>query len=310
MLQRELEKFAATLSDTYYPPQVVFETTAYCNLKCSMCSHKFMKRKKGEMPFSLFSKVIDEIATYDTEGTDIWFSVHGEALLRGPELGDFIRYAKKAKKRTFLNTNGMLLNSTNLEWLLDSGIDGIIIGLDGFSENSYNKIRNGGNYETVKNNTLALLKRLKEENRLTPTVEVQFVVMPENAHELEDFKKFWLPQGANLKIRNKLSWGGMVSTPYLESSGVERIPCVWLIRNLHVLWNGIVPLCGGDLEGDHPAGDVNKESLLSIWHGVQRDRRLMHLNRQFEKLSEPCKSCWDWQVADSLKLKAEQESLT
>ena len=80
-----------------FPNVVLLDTISYCNLKCSMCVHKEMKREKGIMPWSLFSKIIDEIAQLD-KGIRVWMVFFGEALLlkkKKCSIFDMIAYAKR-----------------------------------------------------------------------------------------------------------------------------------------------------------------------------------------------------------------------
>ena len=53
-----LKRIEAGLREYEFPPQIVIETTAYCNYKCLMCAHKDMTRAKGKMPMSLYKKII------------------------------------------------------------------------------------------------------------------------------------------------------------------------------------------------------------------------------------------------------------
>ncbi len=63
-----------------FPKVVLIDTVSYCNLKCSMCIHKDMSRKKGIMRWSLFTKIIEEIAVTDA-GVRVWMIFFGEALI-------------------------------------------------------------------------------------------------------------------------------------------------------------------------------------------------------------------------------------
>src|SRR3989304_407613 len=79
-----------------FPKVILVDTISYCNLKCSMCVHKEMTRKKGIMPWGLFTKIIDEIAETD-KNTRVWMVFFGEALIlkkRKPSIFDMIAYAK------------------------------------------------------------------------------------------------------------------------------------------------------------------------------------------------------------------------
>ena len=65
-----------------FPPQVIIETTAGCNLRCAHCSHASMQRKKSHMPMALYRRLIDEIAE-TAPATEVWPTFYGEAFLLG-----------------------------------------------------------------------------------------------------------------------------------------------------------------------------------------------------------------------------------
>ena len=105
---------SARLSEsTAFPKVVLIDTVSFCNLRCSMCVHKLMKRKKGVMSWQLFTKIIDEIADVD-KGTRVWLVFFGEALIikkRKPGIFEMIAYAKKKGLRdVVLNSNATLLD--------------------------------------------------------------------------------------------------------------------------------------------------------------------------------------------------------
>jgi len=116
--------------------------------------------------------------------------------------------------------------------------------------------------------------------------------MDENEHEIEAFKAYWLNRGATLKVRKKLSWGGKFGTP-LDVLKEERIPCPWAITMMHVFWDGRVPRCPGDTEGDEGVGNAWDEPLVVLWERLG-DYRQKHLEYHFDELPERCKTCKDW----------------
>lgn len=77
--QSQLEQGGLVNSEVF-PKVVLIDTISYCNLKCSMCFYRNMKRKKGIMSWDLFTKIIDEIADVD-KNVRVWMVFLGEALL-------------------------------------------------------------------------------------------------------------------------------------------------------------------------------------------------------------------------------------
>lgn len=300
MYNPELEKIAETLQETPFPIKFAAEITASCNFACSMCHHPSMKRPKGRMPFELWKKCADEIAGVSPQ-PDCWFSFCGEPLLEPELLLRMLAYGKSVGLRSLnLNTNGMLLTPDLAEPILDSGVDVVVFGIDGFSREIYERIRVGGNRDVVYANVEHLLAR-RQARRTGPEIQVQFIEMDENTHEIEAFCAHWLAHGATLKLRNKLSWGGTFKTP-LCIPREERIPCPWAMTQMHVYWDGRVPRCPGDIEGEESVGNAWFDSLATLWQrlGTYRD---LHMRREFDQLPARCQRCKDWMVGAAKRIR-------
>lgn len=280
-----------------FPKVVLIDTTSFCDLRCSMCSHKNMTRKKGNMSEELFKKIIDEIAE-NNKNTRVWMVFFGEALiLKKKNLFPMIAYAKeKGLKDVVLNSNANLLDKEAAFGLIKSGLDSIYIGIDAFNESTYNKIRTGGNYKKVVKNVTGLIKLKEKLKSKTPKVFVQFVEMDENKDQIKDFIVFWKSKGAIVKIRPKVSWAGLIEAPNLKLSQKERYPCHWAMQTISIASDGRAVLCAVDVDARFVAGDINKESIKKIWNGKLRKIRKMHEDKKFDKLPYPCKECGDWQA--------------
>ena len=243
------------------------------------------------MDFALYQKCVDEVAR-ENKLTSFWIPDNGEALLLGSRVFDMINYAKnKGLEDVNLNTNGMLFNEESIEKILETDIDRIVFGIDAFSPESYNKIRIGGSYDLVVKNVNSILKKKKIHGLKKPEVTVQFITMDENEHEESAFKEYWLGQGAVVKIRRKLTLGGFINSDKLNTPKEKRIPCVWMCNLFHVFWDGTVPRCSGDHEAAHVMGNINKESIASIWNKNLKYYRKLHLCRKFDQLPQQCHKC-------------------
>jgi radical SAM protein with 4Fe4S-binding SPASM domain len=285
-----------------FPKVVLIDTVSYCNLRCSMCVHKNMKRKKGVMSWPLFEKIINEIAEED-KNARVWMVFFGEALLlrrRKPSIFDMIAYAKsKGLTDVVLNSNANLLNHEAAKGLIDSGLDAIYIGIDAHRSETYLKLRVGGHFEKTVHNVIHLIQLKKQMNKENPKVFTQFVEMDVNTGEKEDFIKFWTEQGAIAKIRPKVSWAGQIEAPNLILDNKERWPCHWAMQTMSITDTGKVVTCAVDLDARFIAGDVTQNSLKDIWNGKLKELRRLHLSKTFEHLPENCRNCRDWQSARS-----------
>jgi len=301
LIDPQLQRIAATLHEIPFPKKLAVEVCAECNLACTMCHHPFMKRPKDNMPFKLWTRCANQVAKIAPQ-TECWFSFCGEPLLEHERLIDMIEYGKSVGLRSLnINTNGMLLTPDIAERVLGSGVDLIVIGIDGFEPETYESIRVNGVREVLYANVEYLL-RARQRRESGPEVQVQFVVMDENEGELEPFKEFWLARGAVAKVRNKLSWGGTFETP-LCVPPEDRIPCPWALTMMHVFWDGRVPRCPGDTEGQEGVGNAWDEPLAELW-GKLGGYRQSHLDRRFGDLPERCQTCKDWMTGAAARVRA------
>lgn len=273
-----------------FPINVIVETSAYCNLRCPICPNPFMERKKGNMSFQVFKKVVDEVAMVNPD-TTLWLALLGEPLMNHNQLINMVRYAKDSGlKDVRLNTNGLLLGPRIAQQLVQAKLDYVLVSVDAWKDETYEKIRVGGSLVSLEANIqylLAIKKDLK--------VVVQFIVMEENESELEDFKDYWIESGAIVKVRPKLSWGNTIEAKNLNLTQADRTyPCPWLARTVSIQWTGRFAQCDFDFESRYSPGDINTQTIKEVWDGEILKRRQKHIAGDF---SHPlCKECKDWQV--------------
>lgn len=294
MIKPDLEGVKQTLEKYPYPVDIIVEVTRFCNLACIMCPYPVLERPQGEMSFATFKKIVDETAR-ENPSVRIWLAIMGEPLLVGEKLADYIRYAKEQGiGEVCLNTNAVFLTAKMTEKLIASGLDKILVSIDGFSKESYDQIRVGGDYELVRKNVETALALKKVSGSKTPEIIAQFIVMDENQHEVEAFKAYWLSKGATVKIRPKLGWGDAIPSSVLDSVAeeTERFPCAWLTRTVSIHWDGSFSQCDADHEGLYSPGHLDRDTIKAVWDGVLAERRQRHWNGDY--LFKPCDTCKDW----------------
>lgn len=273
-----------------FPVDVIIETCGYCNLACIMCPYPTLKRKKGEMEFPLFKKIVDEVSQHGKD-TRVWLAIMGEPLM-GKQFCRMVDYASSLNLDLHLNTNATFLEGQCLDTIVNSNINKVIVSIDASTKKTYDIIRKNGDYDRVEKNIRALLSQIQKKPSNKPDVIVQFIVMDENAQEMEEFKRKWLEFGAIVKLRLRLGWGQGVEAKDLKNAKIERFPCPWLLRQISIQWNGVVNQCDGDYEGHYCMGNLNEQSIRDIWHGEFRRRQDRHWANDF---THPlCKDCHDW----------------
>ncbi len=290
MIPENLKKAVETLKESAFPDLVMVELCGVCNLRCIMCPSPNLKRERGFMEWGIYKKVIDEIAEKRPQ-TQLWPAIMGEPLLLKDKITEYIAYAKeKGIQEVILNTNGTLLTPEIYLKLANVQLDKIIVGLDAFTEKTYNTIRIGGDYKTIHNNLIEILKMHG------PDIILQFIEMEENGGEREQFKEYWLSKGAVIKIRKRLGWGTCVESHAMDINpqSKERVPCPWLMRAMNIQWTGNVVQCDADYEGTYSVGDIRIQTIEEIWNTEFKKRRARHWNRDFDFM--PCRECKDWQA--------------
>ena len=297
---RKLLKIESRLAEHSFPPQMVVENTSYCNLKCIHCSHKEMLRPQKHMERWLWDKIVEEVGQ-EKPDCEVWPTFYGEALILGDELWDRLDYAAKVGCcNLVLNSNGMLLDrDDNIDKVLRSPLKRFILSLDGYSKETFEKIRFKAVWERVYPSVAELCRRRLERNQEYPVIVAQFSVMKENAAELEDYRNYWHSLGAEVKVRPMLEWTatGSVRTNTIEHGSSFRIACPWGHNTMAVHQDGKVVACAVDYEGRHAAGDLKTQTIREAWDALGTSVRKPHREHRWDDMPDVCKGCGDWQVA-------------
>ena len=290
------DKIRSTLKHYTYPTVVIIETINKCNLNCVMCPQDKMTRPTGSMQEHIYHKIIDDVAIHSPHDTQIWLAIMGEVLLLKNKAIDYIRYAVDSGIRDVnLNTNLVVADEQLCKDLVSTGLNKIIVGMDAASEETYRKVRVGGDFTRLLDNINFLIQAKEEAKSNIPDIVLQFIVQDENEHEVELFKELFSKKPVSLKIRPKLGWGGEgVDAPDLSIEGNERdYPCPWLNRTMSIHVTGQVAQCDAAWNGKYYHGDINFQSIAEIWNGRLAKIRERHWQKDFD--FEPCKTCDDWQ---------------
>lgn len=250
-----------------YPYYLVIDPTNICNLKCPLCPtwQDLEARPKGKMDMQTFRNILDEAGPY-------LFAVNlcnwGEPLLN-PDLPDMVRYAKKYNTAVGLSTNLNYLPDKTARELIASGIDIIVVSLDGATQENYTQYRKGGNFSTVLSN-IEKLNSMRATGNKFPLLIWQFLVSRYNESEIdkardmaEKMGMLFVPSpmrtsmGKELllplheRVREMKDW--LPVNPDYNKYAYEIAPdtktrqtsCKWLWNSAVINWDGsISPCCG------------------------------------------------------------------
>jgi MoaA/NifB/PqqE/SkfB family radical SAM enzyme len=244
------------------PVEVTLESTAKCNLSCPMCPRQIYTFDNENMDLELYRKIVRDCKDYVEF---IWPYGIGEPMIH-PQIFEMIRITRDAGIRTGLSTNATLLDDRRADMLLNCGLDYAILAFDGATKDTYEKYRVGASFEKTRENILNLLGK-KLERKSPMHVVLQMVLLKENSHEIEDYRKLWSIAGVD-EIRFKRD------EIQIDGSRIENAEFKTHRQNpCHLLWRGPVyvrydglayPCCY--MYNDPPIGDLKKQSMMEVWN--------------------------------------------
>jgi len=170
-----------------FPVSISFEPTTSCNLRCPECPSglRAFTRPTGMLKKDFFTDTIDQLSK---ELLYLVFYFQGEPYLN-PGFLDMVKYASSKKIYTATSTNAHYLNDENAKRTIESGLDRLIISIDGTTQEVYQQYRVGGRLDKVIEGAKNIVRWKKELKSKTPFVVFQFLVVKPNEHQIEDVKR-------------------------------------------------------------------------------------------------------------------------
>ncbi|MFY8004926.1 MAG: radical SAM protein, partial [Chitinophagaceae bacterium] len=169
-----------------YPISISFEPTTSCNLRCPECPSglRAFTRPTGMLEESFFKQTIDDIYK---DLVYLIFYFQGEPYLN-PNFLDMVKYASDKGIYTATSTNAHYLNDEKARKTVESGLDRLIISIDGTTQDVYQQYRVGGKLDKVLEGARNIVKWKKELKSSKPFVFFQFLVVKPNEHQIETIK--------------------------------------------------------------------------------------------------------------------------
>ena len=160
------------------------EPANFCNLECPLCLTTSItnSRPRTLLPFRTFTDFIDDVGDFLLL---LIFWNWGEPFLN-PDFFRMVAYAKAKGIVVHTSTNGNVpLSSDRALELVESGLDSLVVAVDGACEETYRKYRKGGSLARAIE-TIEAIKRAKDLRKsLTPRINMRFVVMQHNEGEID-----------------------------------------------------------------------------------------------------------------------------
>lgn len=181
-----------------HPYALIVDPANSCPLHCPGCLHNkaFQEKIGTDWPPGLltkehYDKFIDQFGPYAT--TALFYN-WGEPLLN-KNTPLFIQQAKSYLLDTSLSSN--LSVHFDAEALVLSGLDYMILSIDGATKESYECYRQGGRFDLAIENVQRLVAAKRKFNMATPWLSWQFLLFAHNKHEIELARKMATELGVN-----------------------------------------------------------------------------------------------------------------
>ena len=274
------------------PTTLWIEVTNRCNLNCLMCDRDSLNRKCENMQWPRFERIVDEALGMGIRR--IKLNRFGEPLLH-PDIHRMTAHVKsRGAPWVFFVSNGTLLDAPEREGILESGLDLLVVSIDGYTPETYGRIRNGASLEEVRSNVEELLSLRNRRGRSHPFVQINMVLMKYNEAEAPDLIRYWESRADYVNVSNYSVTGTLADHSVVAGMEFDETPspCFFLDNSMLVLASGEVTVCCSDFNGELIVGNVSERGLGEIWRGepYRKIRQLMH-DKRFDALPAICSGC-------------------
>lgn len=288
------------------PISASIEPTTACNLRCPQCPSglRSFSRPTGRLDKSLYEHMLDEMSP------QLWYLTlyfQGEPYLN-PDFTDLAALAAKRNIFTATSSNAHFLNDDNARKTVESGLNKLIVSVDGLSQETYEKYRIEGYLAKVEEGLENISKWKKKLNKQDPHVIVQFIVMKHNEHEVPRVKG-WAKKFAVDEVQLK------TAQIYDHQNGSELLPeneeyarygeqdggifqiknklfnhCWRMWHSCVITWDGRVVPCCFDKDAKYVMGDLKETGFKEIWNGEKYNnfRKQLFMKRKTIDICQDC----------------------
>lgn len=264
------------------PMTISIEPTTACNLRCPECPSglRAFTRPTGNLKTDFFKNTIDQLRE---SLMYLIFYFQGEPYIN-PDFLDMVSYAGKKGIYTITSTNGHFLHEENAKKTVESGLNRLIISVDGTTQETYEQYRVGGQLSTVLEGAKNVVAWKKKLNSPTPHIIFQFLVVRPNEHQIDELYQLAKEIGVDeVKLKTAQVYDYKHGNPLIpEQEKYARYiqmedgtyttkhvllnHCWKLWHACVITWNGIVVPCCFDKDAEHKLGNLTQKSMKEIWY--------------------------------------------
>lgn len=299
-------RFTGKAAHSAMPISIAIEPTTSCNLRCPECPSglRSFTRPTGMLKADLFKSTIDELAKTLAYLT---FYFQGEPYLH-PQFLELVQYASSKGIYTATSTNAHYLSEAMAKRTIESGLDRIIISIDGTTQETYEAYRVGGKLDKVIEGARNIVRLKKELKSITPYVVFQFLVVKPNEQQIDAVHKLAKEIGVDhvaLKTAQIYDYkNGSDLIPTIDKysryqkgkDGTYSIKnellshCWKMWQSCVITWDGKVVPCCFDKDAHYVMGDLTQQSFKEIWSSKNYNSFRDTILRSRDEI-EMCRNC-------------------
>lgn len=295
------------------PFTISFEPTTACNLRCPECPSglRSFSRAQGNLKSDFFRQTIN---TLHKKLLYLIFYFQGEPYIN-PDFLEMVKYAHKKGIYTITSTNGHFLNDHNAKKTIESGLDRLIISVDGTSQEVYEAYRKGGKLEVVLQGARNLVKWKKQLKSATPHLIFQFLVVKPNEHQISAIYQLAKAIGIDeVKLKTAQVYHYENGHPLIPSqeryARYKKLPngqfkvknkllnhCWKLWHSCVITWDGVVVPCCFDKDAKHQLGDLKVVNLNTVWQSEKYNtfrKKILKGRKQIDICTNCTEGCKVW----------------
>ncbi len=185
LVLNERERLSHTERTTSMPVTGQIDPAFPCNLECPLCLSEMARRQGYTMPIMKEAELDHILSAYGDYLVRIWLSLWGEPLLN-KRLPELIAKCKSREIWVLISSNmSVPLTAASIDALVMSGLDSIILSIDGATQETYQTYRRGGDLALVLGNVRRLVEAKRRLGLRTPHLYWRYLTFPWNRHEIE-----------------------------------------------------------------------------------------------------------------------------
>uniref|UniRef100_UPI003F73A1A8 radical SAM/SPASM domain-containing protein n=1 Tax=Marivirga arenosa TaxID=3059076 RepID=UPI003F73A1A8 len=265
------------------PISISIEPTTSCNLRCPECPSglRSFTRPVGMLKPDAFEKMLAQLKDHLIY---MLFYFQGEPYVNKNFL-ELVKIASKHKIYTATSTNAHFLDDETAKKTVESGLDRLIISIDGASQETYESYRIGGKLDKVLEGTQNVMKWKKTLKSSTPHVIFQFLVVKPNEQDIPAIYELANKLGVDeVKLKTAQIYDYKNGSPLIPDNpkysrykkmtdGLYAIKnkllnqCWKMWHSCVITWDGRVVPCCFDKDAQHQLGNLNQEKFEDVWNG-------------------------------------------